>query len=67
MQAIGIEKNHTLMHLSFDLEFAFIIVSLISNEVFGFILEKLLEFEALNETVAEASLFSGQKLVGLKR
>lgn len=53
------------MHLSFDFKFA--LSSLISNEVSGFILEVLLEFEALDEAVTEASLFSGQELVGLQR
>ena len=41
--------------------------SLIPNEISGFILEELLELEALNKAVAEASLLGGQQLVGLKR
>ena len=41
--------------------------SLIPNEISGFILEELLEFETLDKAVAEASLLCGQKLVGLER
>ena len=40
--------------------------SLIPNEISGFILEELLELETLNKAVAETSLLSGQKLVGLE-
>jgi len=40
--------------------------SLISNVVSGLVLEELIEFEALDEAVAEAALLSGQQAVGLQ-
>ena len=46
---------------------AVIVRSLISNVVSGLVLEELLEFEALDEAVAEAALLSGQQAVGLQR
>lgn len=55
-------SSHMLIHLCFSVR-----SSLISNEVSGFILEELLEFEALDEAVAEASLLGGQELVSLER
>jgi len=39
---------------------------LVSNEVSGFVLEELLELEALNEAIAEASLLRGKELICLE-